>query len=422
MTLLRLSLVALLGLAVGAGAMLGLQGMRVPGDAAGGSGAPAAGDAARTPGVAVTGAPRAAPPASPTPAAVKPAPVPEPPDRVLLAWTPGGLEPGFDERVAASPRVEATTTVSGGLAELASSVDPEGRRVDTPPEGFVVPLDVIAFDPATYPAFVPASPKAAIAGLADGEALLGSTSAELRGLDEGAELELASGDRLTVAGVVDDAVIGGAEVAITTATARAVGVADPRYLLLAYRGERAATEQAVRAAAGGAAVRLRGPGETPVFRHGDAVLTQAAVKERFGEFAYRRAGDGALVLDPAWEREHLVAADVPLLGRVRCHRALLPALEGALAELERRNLAALVDPDGFAGCHAARLTASGQSVSRHAWGIAVDLNWPDNPAGQSSAQDQRLVEVLERWGFGWGGDWLVPDPAHFEYVRPPTGA
>jgi hypothetical protein len=29
---------------------------------------------------------------------------------------------------------------------------------------------------------------------------------------------------------------------------------------------------------------------------------------------------------------------------------------------------------------------------------------------------------MERWGFTWGGRWLVPDPAHFEYLRPAAGA
>jgi hypothetical protein len=29
---------------------------------------------------------------------------------------------------------------------------------------------------------------------------------------------------------------------------------------------------------------------------------------------------------------------------------------------------------------------------------------------------------MERWGFTWGGRWLVPDPAHFEWVRAPADA
>jgi hypothetical protein len=155
-----------------------------------------------------------------------------------------------------------------------------------------------------------------------------------------------------------------------------------------------------------------------VLRHGDAVLTQAQVKERFGEFSYRRVGGGRIEQDPSWLAANLVTAEVPILGQVRCHRAILAQLEGALADLERDHLTHAVDPDGYAGCHAPRLTRRLDSVSRHAWGVAFDLNVHDNPVGHDSAQDPRMVEVFERWGFTWGGPWLVPDPAHFEYLRP----
>ena len=29
----------------------------------------------------------------------------------------------------------------------------------------------------------------------------------------------------------------------------------------------------------------------------------------------------------------------------------------------------------------------------------------------------RLVSAFERWGFTWGGRWLVPDGMHFEIIR-----
>jgi len=228
---------------------------------------------------------------------------------------------------------------------------------------------------------------------------------------------------LTVAGVVDDALVGAAEVAVSRAGGRGVGLTRDRYALLAYRGGRAAVARAVRRALpAGLPVRLRGPGETPFFRAGDAVLPQAMVKERFGEFAWRPAGGGDFAQDPAWQAANLATGRVPILGRVRCNRVLLPALAGAMRELERHNLAGLVDPAAFAGCWNSRLTRSGTGVSRHAWGAAVDLNVAGNPTGLASAQDPRLVEVMERWGFTWGGRWLVPDPAHFEYLRPPAGA
>jgi hypothetical protein len=31
------------------------------------------------------------------------------------------------------------------------------------------------------------------------------------------------------------------------------------------------------------------------------------------------------------------------------------------------------------------------------------------------------VEIFDRWGFTWGGSWLVPDGMHFEFRNFPTG-
>ena len=42
-------------------------------------------------------------------------------------------------------------------------------------------------------------------------------------------------------------------------------------------------------------------------------------------------------------------------------------------------------------------------------------------AGVATAQDPRIVKIFERWGFAWGGDWLIPDGMHFEFVRFATG-
>jgi D-alanyl-D-alanine carboxypeptidase-like protein len=358
----------------------------------------------------------------PAPAATVPRPAAAA-DRVLLVWTPGRLPGGLAGAAGRIRGVRAVTVVRGGLLGLAGSVDADGRAVDRPRPGTSIPLEAIGFDPATYPALLPASARAAFARLGPGEALLGSTSARLRRLGPGGRLRLAQGAGrgrwLTVAGVVDDALVGAAEVAVTTAGARAVGITRDRYLLLAYRGGRAEVAAGLRRAlkGGGLPVRLRGPGETPFFRAGDAVLPQALVKERFGEFAWRKAGGDAFAQDPAWQAANLVTARVPILGRVRCNRALLPSLAGAMGELRQRGLARLVDPAAYAGCWNPRLTRGGGGVSRHAWGAAVDLNVAGNPTGLASAQDPRLVEVMERWGFTWGGRWLVPDPAHFEWLR-----
>ncbi len=70
------------------------------------------------------------------------------------------------------------------------------------------------------------------------------------------------------------------------------------------------------------------------------------------------------------------------------------------------------------GCWNPRLIRADDGISRHAWGAALDLNVNANPTGLASAQDPRLVEVMQRWGFTSGAHWLVPDPSHFEYLQP----
>ncbi len=408
---LRLLGVAATGAVVGSVAMLGLQDE----------------DISVTPGTDRSVAP-----------AVDPLPTktPTPTEGLVLAWTPGGLPPGLAAAVAAAPMVESVTVVRGDPVELTASAGAEGKPVGSAADGMVIPLDAISVDPATYPATVPASARQLFAGLHDDEVVLGATSARLRGIGAGGTLTLAGGRALTVAGVVEDVAVGGAEVAFTHEGGAASGVVTERSLLVTYDGERAAVEDAVRGLlAPAAAVRFRAPGETPFLRSSDAVLPQALVKETFGEFAYRPTGDGQgdeqgagrdgqgagrdVEIDPAWEAANIVNADVPLLGRVRCHRLVVPLLIGAMDELVRDGLAGLVSPAEFDGCWDPRLVKAEGALSHHAWGAAFDLGYGDNPTGLASGQDPRLVAVLARWGFTWGGPWLVPDPAHFEFLATP---
>ena len=144
------------------------------------------------------------------PAATPTAPLPSraalaPADKVLLAWTPNRLPARLATRVRALRGVSAATIVRGDLVGLTASFDTEGGPVDRPPQGMAIPLDAIAFDPATYPSFVPVSARATFRRLGPGQVLLGSTSARLRRLGAGGRLATTAGHRLAVAGIVDDA-------------------------------------------------------------------------------------------------------------------------------------------------------------------------------------------------------------------------
>ncbi len=354
--------------------------------------------------------------ATPTSVSAPPPPIA---DQILLVWTPGGLPEGFGDRLAALRGVSAVTGVRSDLAHLMETRDANGGVVDRPPDDWVIPIEVMAFDPTSYPALLPKQASNEFQMLGPGEVILGSTSAQIRRLGAGGSLTMEDGTSLVVSAVVDDLLIGSAEAALPIGEAGALGIAVERYLLIRYSGDRKDLEASIRSELPeGLAVRIRGPGETPVLRHGDAVLPQVSIKEQFGEFTYRPGGGSGFDIDAGWVDESIVTEELPLLGEVTCHRNLLPALAGAMGELEQNNLGFLIDPDGFQGCFNPRYIANGKGISRHTWGAAADINIGSNPEGLESIQDPRLIRVMEQWGFTSGDDWLVPDPGHFEYVEP----
>jgi hypothetical protein len=292
-----------------------------------------------------------------------------------------------------------------------------------PPDGYRIPVEVASIDPRSYSRFVPPAERETLASR--DAVVAGATFAELHGLAAGGTVTF-GGVRLEPGAVLDDELIGGHELVVADGVGRRLGVVRPRYILVAP-AEGAPSDRIEaglrRLVPPGIRVRVRAPGETPVFRHGDAVLPQVAIKGVFGEFAAIPRSDGTLAVSPGWVEANIRTARVPILGKVRCHRVLLPLLRGALEELARRGLGHLVDPGDYGGCYYPRFIARdpGATLSRHSWGAAVDINVSQGLTGRKPSLDPRLVEVFEDWGFGWGGEWLIPDGAHFEFLRFPSG-
>jgi hypothetical protein len=146
------------------------------------------------------------------------------------------------------------------------------------------------------------------------------------------------------------------------------------------------------------------------------------LKALFGEFAARtlKGQPGYIEVDPEWRRTHLATTRIPLLGPVTCHRGIVPQLRRAMAELRSAGLGRLIRT--FNGCFVPRFISRDPTamLSHHTWGIAFDMNLVGNYYGDPPHQDRRLVATLERWGFLWGGLFVVPDGNHFEYRRSPA--
>jgi hypothetical protein len=342
--------------------------------------------------------------------------------RTLLAWTPAKLPDGFATGVRRVDGVKKVAEVRSAIVWLDSWQDDSGRS-RRPADGLRIPMEVAAIDAANYDSFVPEADRALLAELdASNGIVLGHRGAALRGISANGSLRFGDVD-LDVTGVINDGLIGAHEAVVTLDRAEQLGIVRSRYLLIEI-GEGVDHETVggrVRESSRGAPVRVRAPGETPEFRHGDAVLPIVRLKELFGEFAAATTTGGGLRVDERWKDENIVEGRVPILGNITCHRELFGPLSAAMDEIERRGLGDQIDPGDFGGCFSPRFLSQDEEagLSHHSWGVAFDINVAENPFGSKATLDERIVDVLERWGFAWGGRWLVPDGMHFEYLRPP---
>jgi hypothetical protein len=317
----------------------------------------------------------------------------------LLVWAPGGFSDHEVARVRDSTRVAAISAVRTGTLAAAS-----GHHTYR-----VVPLETMAVDTNAYTSAT-GKPGRKLATLLPKGAVLSRTGAKLRRVKTGAKLRLAGNHTLRVSGVVNDALLGGYEVALDHTMARNYGIRRTAYLLVRPRGAVDDLKSEIRRLLKGRAVRFVTPGDRPFVRGGDAVLPLSQVKLRFGEFALPSLHRGRP--DPTWTRANLVSRRVPILGQVRCHRLVVGDLAKAMADLEHQGLRGQIDVAEFrrqGGCWSPRLLRDprGGKLSRHAWGIAVELK---------VTGDERLIQTMARHGFVWGGGFARRDVTHFEWV------
>jgi len=143
------------------------------------------------------------------------------------------------------------------------------------------------------------------------------------------------------------------------------------------------------------------------------ILPNALVKEMFGDFQIKEIDGVWITTEPDWSEENIQIKRMPILGNTRCHRLMWEPLEGALNQILEEGLEGYLSIEEWrssGGCYAPRRINrfdAGGSISRHAWGIAIDIN-------TKSGYPPRIVEIFNSWGFAWGGTWTSPDDMHFE--------
>lgn len=127
--------------------------------------------------------------------------------------------------------------------------------------------------------------------------------------------------------------------------------------------------------------------------------------------------------------------------RLPVRKELSVLVAGLVADLERaRNRKFRAD---WCWGFACRAISGTNTPSNHSWGLAVDLDAPENP--YMSAADHRAphplrktfegeivlrstmpknaADIARKWGFRWGGLYISkPDPMHFEFTGSVTDA
>ncbi|BBG01535.1 MULTISPECIES: M15 family metallopeptidase [Pseudonocardia] len=115
----------------------------------------------------------------------------------------------------------------------------------------------------------------------------------------------------------------------------------------------------------------------------------------------------------------IVTADVSGT-RFSVHKRIARLVDLLVDATERRGY--LLKP-GQCGGYNCRPIGGTSSPSNHSWGLAVDLNWNDNPMRRplTTNMPSWMPAMWNRYGFAWGGHYTgTPDAMHFEAMGTPA--
>ncbi|MEO7992922.1 MAG: M15 family metallopeptidase [bacterium] len=162
-------------------------------------------------------------------------------------------------------------------------------------------------------------------------------------------------------------------------------------------------------------------------------LHEAEVISEFGDPKVQFTPNGPKV-DPKWYATSIMMVEIPQLagvqigssnginrGRALFHKRITTNARSAFADVERAGFRDLILT--WDGSYNPRHTRGTETMSRHSWGIAFDINAIWNGFGRTPAAEgtpgsvHEIVSIFEGYGFAWGGNFTKrKDGMHFEFA------
>ncbi|HET9842001.1 MAG TPA: M15 family metallopeptidase [Nocardioides sp.] len=142
-----------------------------------------------------------------------------------------------------------------------------------------------------------------------------------------------------------------------------------------------------------------------------------SASDAVGSYSYTVLGGGHIAPQQGWVASHISTEVMPIIGPMTCNTQMFPQLRAALTEIQAQGLSSAIHPSQYGGCFVPRFIAGTTTLSNHAFGLAFDLNVPENQRGTVGRINRQVVAIFGRWGFTWGGVWRYTDPMHFELNR-----
>ncbi len=147
--------------------------------------------------------------------------------------------------------------------------------------------------------------------------------------------------------------------------------------------------------------------------------------------------DGDGVANPGWESNNLVNVKPPFemrlawnvnkpLKSIRIHKKCADSLSTILEEIfinfkREQELINLHRINLFGGSYSFRRARGLSRLSTHAFGAAIDIDPAYNPLGKKHDKvngiHQAVVNIFNKHGWVWGGDFSRPDCMHFQAAR-----